>query len=485
MTWMNEVAPAASRSTSTGARGARVTDIDGHEYVDFCARRHRGDGRPLAGADRRGGRRRRGDAGGITAMMPTEDAAWVGDELARRFGLPALVVHAHRDRRQPLGAAARPPGHRPAEGPGQHLLLPRQVDEAFASLGAGRPGRRRGRATSARRSTRPRPPGGRVQRRRRRSSASWRTATSPCVLMEPALTNIGIVLPEPGYLDAAARAARASTGTLLIDRRDAHVLGRARAARPAPGGSSRTWSRSARRSRGGVPIGAYGLSRRAGRPRSPADEDADLVDVGGVGGTLAGNALSLAAARATLEHVLTDAAFARHDRPRDAVHRGRAAASIADDGCRGRSSSSARARSTGSRRRRRAPARVRAAADDAELDDYLHLYLANRGVLITPFHNMALMCPATTDDGRRPPHRGVRGRGALATLHLSSQLFLRKAPNTDVMTRLRPLVIPAAAVLLAAGVTERRRANARAGQQCVGQCPWTRTAAVAGTDIPA
>ena len=53
-----------------------------------------------------------------------------------------------------------------------------------------------------------------------------------------------------------------------------------------------------------------------------------------------------------------------------------------------------------------------AAAGDPELDDYLHVYLANRGVLITPFHNMALMCPATTDDGRRPPHRGLRRSAA-------------------------------------------------------------------------
>ena len=82
-----------------------------------------------------------------------------------------------------------------------------------------------------------------------------------------------------------------------------------------------------------------------------ADTEADLVDTGGIGGTLAGNALSLAATRAEYR-------FASPP-PRT-------------------SSESA-------------------AAGDRELEDYLHVYLANRGILITPFHNMALMSPATTD----------------------------------------------------------------------------------------
>ncbi|MFF4803207.1 hypothetical protein ACFY1U_33135 [Streptomyces sp. NPDC001351] len=86
MTWMNKTAGAFPRYLAT-ARGARVTDIDGHEYVDFCL----GDTGAMAGhspavvAD--AVQRRFADLGGATAMLPTEDAEWVGAELTRRFGL--------------------------------------------------------------------------------------------------------------------------------------------------------------------------------------------------------------------------------------------------------------------------------------------------------------------------------------------------------------------------------------------------------------
>ena len=145
---------------------------------------------------------------------------------------------------------------------------------------------------------------------------------------------------------------------------------------------------------GGIPIGAYGVSAELAA-RIDALDDADLVDVGGVGGTLAGNALSLAAARATLGEVLTADAFeamialcdrfvagvrdvlAERDVPWSIVAaRGPRRAAFAPDPPRSGGAS--------------------AALHDAELEDALHLFLLNRGVMITPFHNMALMSPATT-----------------------------------------------------------------------------------------
>ena len=124
-----------------------------------------------------------------------------------------------------------------------------------------------------------------------------------CVLAEPALTNIGIVLPEPGFHDGL-RAACERTGTLLIID-ETHTIS------AGPGGCTAAWGLSpdvvtiGKAIAGGIPIGAYGLSAELAA-RVEALDAADLVDVGGVGGTLAGNALSLAAARATLGEVLTE-----------------------------------------------------------------------------------------------------------------------------------------------------------------------------------
>jgi glutamate-1-semialdehyde 2,1-aminomutase len=212
------------------------------------------------------------------------------------------------------------------------------------------------------------------------------------VLMEPALTNIGIVLPEPGYLEAVRRLTR-EHGTLLIDD-ETHTFS------AGPGGATRAWGLEpdivtvGKAIAGGVPSGAFGVSAELAE-RIAAEEDADLVDTGGIGGTLAGNALSLAATRATLEHVLTDEAFegmiARATRfaagVREAI--GGLPWSVAQLGARVEYRFTSPASRTGSES---------AAAGDHELEDYLHAYLANRGVLITPFHNMALMSPVTTDE---------------------------------------------------------------------------------------
>ena len=123
--------------------------------------------------------------------------------------------------------------------------------------------------------------------------------------------------------------------------------------------------------------------------------DLDLIDMGGVGGTLAGNAVSLAAMRATLSDVLTDDAWAPMielaDRFGDAVD------AVIDE--HGLPWSVSRLGARVEYRFCRPAPRTggeSAAANDAELEDYLHTYLANRGVLLTPFHNMALMSPATT-----------------------------------------------------------------------------------------
>ena len=148
---------------------------------------------------------------------------------------------------------------------------------------------------------------------------------------------------------------------------------------------------------GGVPIGAYGLSDEVARgvTRHAEAGGADIVDVGGVGGTLAGNALSLAAARATLGEVLTPEAFERMDRLSEAFTAGVQSALDRYELPRSVSRLGARAEYRFASPAPRTGAESAAAADD-ELDAYLHLGLLNRGYLMTPFHNMALMCPAST-----------------------------------------------------------------------------------------
>jgi glutamate-1-semialdehyde 2,1-aminomutase len=211
--------------------------------------------------------------------------------------------------------------------------------------------------------------------------------------MEPALTNIGIVLPEPGFLDAVRELTRAH-GTLLVND-ETHTFS------AGPGGCTQAWDLApdavtiGKAIGGGVPIGAYGLSAELAE-RVAADPDADLVDTGGVGGTLAGNALSLAAARATLEEVLTPAAFEHMaglaERYAEGVNETlidkNVAWSVVRLGARAEYRFTSPPPRTGGES---------AAAGDTELDDYLHVALANRGVLLTPFHNMALMSPATTE----------------------------------------------------------------------------------------
>ena len=215
------------------------------------------------------------------------------------------------------------------------------------------------------------------------------------VLMEPALTNIGIVLPEPGYLAARARPDPAVRHA-ADQRRDAHVLRRARRLHRRLGAEPDivTMGKSIG---GGIPRGAFGMSAELA-DRLLARPDPDLVDTGGVGGTLAGNALSIAADARHAEQVLTDEAFGADDRAGGPVHRrrrrrdlpARPALVVDPAGRHGPSTGSA---SPAAAHRAASPH----AADDPALDDYLHLFLANRGVLMTPFHNMALMCPATTD----------------------------------------------------------------------------------------
>ncbi|HEX2578422.1 MAG TPA: transaminase [Aquihabitans sp.] len=394
MTWMAKWAGGFPLFLAE-AHGNRVTDLDGHTYVDLAL----GDTGAMAGhappATVEAITRHLREVGAATAMLPTTDAAWVAGELARRFGVPrwSFALTATDANRWALRLARLVTG-RPLVASfayGYHGT----VDETFVVRDpAGATVARPGNVAPA------------VDPATTTRALEWNDLTSveaalepgdvAVVLTEPALTNIGIVLPERGFLEGL-RAACDRTGTLLLVD-ETHTLS------AGPGGCTAAWGLRpdlvtlGKALAGGIPIGAYGLSAEVADRLAErvAATGADLVDVGGVGGTLAGNALSLAAARATLDEVLTDDAFARMialatrftDGVQATIDRHGLPWSVVQLGARAEYRFADPPPRTGT---------ASAAAGDDDVEELLHLALANRGILLTPFHNMALMCPNTTE----------------------------------------------------------------------------------------
>jgi glutamate-1-semialdehyde 2,1-aminomutase len=370
------------------AAGARFTDVDGHEYVDFCL----GDTGAMTGhalpqvADALHRQAMRG----ITTMLPSADAAWVGTELARRFGLPVwqMAMTATDANRFVLRFA------RHLTGRPKVLVFDwcyhGSVDETLVV--AGPDGEPRSRPGSI---------GPQVDPAHTTVVVPFNDLDAlekalaqgdvACVLAEPALTNIGIVLPEPGYHEALRELTRRSGTLLVIDETHTICVG--------PGGATAAWGLEpdffviGKTIGGGMPAAAYGMTRELAERIMPTLLG-ESVDVSGVGGTLTGNALALAAVRATLSTTLLDRDF-EHMIPlasawaqgvQDTIDHfhlpwtvqqlgGRAEYWFCPPPTHGAAA---------------------AAAVDHDLDTFMHLWAVNRGILLTPFHNMALLSPHHT-----------------------------------------------------------------------------------------
>ena len=373
------------------AQGAYFFDVDGHRYIDFCL----GDTGAMTGhspfatvkAVEQQARR------GLTLMLPGEDALFIAEELQKRFGLSywQFALTATDANRFSIRLARQITG-RPK------ILVFNwcyhgTVDESLITLerdGTERP--RRGNIG---------PPVHPSQTTRvvefndvaglERGLAAGDVA---CVLAEPAMTNVGIVHPAPGYHRALRDLTRKYGALLIIDETHTICAG--------PGGMTREEKLEpdvlvfGKAIGGGVPGAAYGFAEDVAE-RIVAKQELENCDVGGIGGTLAGNALSLAAMRATLEKVLTQAAFDRMISLAEGWTIGVAKAIAEAElpwhvtrlGCRAEYLFAAQ------------PPKNGAEAHDAmdfELERFMHLYAMNRGVLLTPFHNMALMSPQTEMD---------------------------------------------------------------------------------------
>ena len=387
MNWMTEWASPFPLFVEQ-ASGAGFRCVDGHDYVDFClgdtgAMAGHGPAATVAAAERQMRR-------GITHMLPTEDAIAAGEELTRRFGLPLwqFTITATDANRFAIRLARRITGR-------SKILVHDEcyhgsVDETLATLDpdgrviatAGNIGPAVDPALTTR--VVPFNDVGALER-------ALADEAVAAVLVEPALTNVGIVLPEPGYHEALRDLTRRTGTLLIIDETHTICAG--------PGGMT---ARDAldpdmlvigKTIGGGIPAGTYGMTTAiADRVRSSLPERAD---VGGIGGTLAGYALSTAAIRATLGEVLTDEAFGRmiplaerwESGVNDVIRSHRVPWHVTRLG--------ARAEYHFTPTPPRDGAEQMAHADPA-LERYLHLAVMNRGVLMTPFHNMALMSPATT-----------------------------------------------------------------------------------------
>jgi glutamate-1-semialdehyde 2,1-aminomutase len=389
MTWMNKWAGGYPLYLKQ-ARGNRITDVDGNEYIDFSL----GDTGAMAGHSPeptvRAVNQRIGAEGGITTMMPSADAEWVAEELTQRFGLPlwSFSLTATDANRWALRIA------RQVTGKSKVLAFSYcyhgAVDETLVRTGAnGETDFREGNVGPA------------VHVSETTRVAEFNDLVSvenalkhgdvAVVITEPALTNIGIVLPDPGFLDGLRELCTQYGALLLID--ETHTIS------AGWGGCTKAWNLQpdilviGKSIGGGIPSGAYGVTQDLA-DQIFAAKDADLEDVGGVGGTLAGNVLSTAAMRATMGEVLTPAAFDHMIELATAFREGVEKVlaekhmpwSIAQLGARAEYRFCSPAPKNGTES---------AASFDADIEEYLHLYMSNRGVLMTPFHNMALMCPAT------------------------------------------------------------------------------------------
>ncbi len=390
MTWMNKKAGGFPIYFDR-AVGNRIWDIDGHEYIDFAL----GDTGAMAGHSAPAVvdaiTKQVRDRGGLTVMLPTEDAEWVAKNLTERFGMAkwSFSLTATDANRWAIRLV------RAITGKSKILFnaycYHGSVDEALIVVGPDGEGM-----------SRPGNVGSPVDVTMTSRVAEFNDLAGlerqlkhgdvAAVLIEPAMTNIGIVLPEPGYLEGVRQLTRKYEALLIIDEThtfsagyggmtkrdnlepDVFIIGKAIA--------------------GGIPTGTYGLSAELAE-KVLSRTDLDLVDMGGVGGTLAGNPLQVAAMRATLEHVLTqdnfkymiDLATVFTDGVEELFNKYNLPWSINQLGARAEYRFAKPYPKNGTDAYESA---------DAELEDFLHLYLVNRGILLTPFHNMALMCPTTT-----------------------------------------------------------------------------------------
>jgi glutamate-1-semialdehyde 2,1-aminomutase len=371
------------------ASGAHFTDVDGNDYIDFCL----GDTGAMTGHSPKATVKAITEQiqKGITLMLPFEDVIWVGEELQRRFKLPfwQFALTATDANRFALRMA------RVITGRSKVLVFNYcyhgSVDETFISMDEeGTP------------ISRPNNMGPQIDPRETskviefNDIAALETALSArdvaVVLAEPVMTNIGIIHPEPGYHKALRELTRKYGTYLIID--ETHTICTGPGGYTASFGLEPDFLTLGKPLAGGIPAAIYGFTEEVSQAFAKK-LSMDDADVGGIGGTLAGNALSIAAMKATLQNVLTDEYYSKAIALQEKFTEGVQSVIKEFD-------LPWIVKQLGNRSeywfRPKPPKNGGEAhvAVDPELDRYMHLYALNRGILMTPFHNMALISPETT-----------------------------------------------------------------------------------------
>jgi glutamate-1-semialdehyde 2,1-aminomutase len=384
MSWMTEW-PGSLPIFAKEAINARLTDVDGHTYVDMCL----GDSGSLTGHSPTPTAEAicKQVYKGMTLMLPSEDAISVGEELARRFGLPYWQIYttATDADRFAIKLARKITG--------RLIVLVfdgcyhGSVDEALVSQKDGSKIAQRREVVGAL----PNPASRVIQFN---DLEALENALSPgdvaCVLAEPAMTNAGIIFPQQGYHEALRKITRKYGTLLILDETHTICAG--------PGGLTREWDLDpdfltiGKSIAGGLPAAAMGLTQ----------ELSDKLQTGksfgiGVGGTLSGTVLQMAAIKATLEKVLTPEAFKKMILTAKRLADGVDKIIKENDlpwhvnrlGCRAEYRFVQNPPTNG--------AESEAVFDD-DLDTLVHVFMANRGILLTPFHSMVLISPQTTNE---------------------------------------------------------------------------------------
>jgi glutamate-1-semialdehyde 2,1-aminomutase len=373
----------------TRAQGVDVTDADGNAYVDFCL----GDTGamfghsppPVVEALRRAG------ADGFTTMMPSPDAAVVGRLLADRFGLARWQVTATAsDANRAVIKWCRAISGRSKILVFNHCYHG-AVDETYVTIDGGTPHADPALIGEVRDLT---------QFTKvvefndipalERALAEEDVA---CVLAEPIMTNVGMVLPDEGY-HAALRELTRRTGTLLVID-ETHCIS------SGPGGYSRAHGLEpdamvlGKPIAGGIPAAVYGFSGETAE-RIRKFLDTRTPGHSGIGTTLSGSKIQLALMRAVLENYFTAEAFGPLEALAKRLEKGIADVIIKHGVPWHVVRAGARVEFMCT------PQRPRNGGEAAQvihrpIDVAVHHHLLNRGVIVTPFHNMMLICPATTE----------------------------------------------------------------------------------------
>ena len=388
MSWMSKW-PGAYPVFVEEAKGAGFVDVDGNTYIDFCL----GDTGSMTGHSPEAtvSAIREQVGRGLSAMLPTKDAAAVSTELAKRFGVPLwqFTVSATDANRHVIRYS------RLITKKSKIIVIDRcyhgSVDETFATLdSSGKTVSREGNI------------GAPIELDKTTRVVPFNDLDAmknalqqndiAAILMEPAMTNVGIVLPEDGYLKGVEKLAKEYGAKLIID--ETHTISVGPGGMTAQLGLKPDFLTIGKAIGGGFPTGAFGMSSEIAQAIK-SQVELEVIDTGGVGGTLAANALSLAAMRATLTKVLTEENFEKMiklgtrwaDGVEKVIEKYKLPWSVNRLGARAEYMFSANSPKNG---------REAADAGDFELEQYIHLRMLNDGFLITPFHNMALISPDTT-----------------------------------------------------------------------------------------